>query len=370
MASVNISPNMLLPVPVPTVDLGPDWANQIYTCLYSQLDAHDHSSGKGVQITPAGININGPLSFGSNSATNLLTSSYASQSAALSGSTYPAAVYVAGGELFYNDLVGNQVKITAGGAVNATSSGISSGTATASFVASVLVVNAAANTPANIQVGSVLLGNNVANSKYLTLSPPNAMAANYSLVLPALPSVPSFMQLDASGNMSASVAVSQGITGSNMANGTVTRLQEAAVGQTVSGSSGTFSINTLTPTNVTNLSTTLTTSSSNRPVIVALIGDGSANNAFIGAVNGTNTQACSLVIYLLRGATILAQYPIQGAVSNGTTTESLIVPPSTVYFIDTFASPSSNYTYSVKVASANSGTLCEVFHCALVTYEL
>ncbi len=119
-------------------------------------------------------------------------------------------------ELFYNDSSGNQVQITLAGVINATSSGIASGTASAAFSTGVLVVNAATNTPANIQVASILLGNNVANSKFLTLSPPNAMGANYSLVLPGIPAATSFMTLDTSGNMGASIATANGITGSNI----------------------------------------------------------------------------------------------------------------------------------------------------------
>ena len=92
-------------------------------------------------------------------------------------------------------------------------------------VSSVLVVNANTNKPANIQAGSILLGNNITSSNYLTLQPPAAMAANYPLTLPSTPVATSFMQLDTSGNMSASVSVSLGITSSNIANGTITTTQ-------------------------------------------------------------------------------------------------------------------------------------------------
>ncbi len=48
------------------------------------------------------------------------------------------------------------------------------------------------------------------------------MAADYGVVLPAVPGATSFMQLDSSGNMSASIAVSGGITASNIAALTIT----------------------------------------------------------------------------------------------------------------------------------------------------
>lgn len=265
MANVNISPNMLLPVPVPTQDPGPDWANNIYACLYSQLDAHDHSSNKGVQITPAGMNINVNLPFQSNSATGLLSTSYTPQSSPLSAGSFPAAVYVSGVDLFYNDTSGHQIQITSGGAVNATSSGISSGTATASFVSSVLVVNANTNTPANIQGGSIFLGNNVVNSKYLELSPPNAMAANYQLILPSLPASPSFLQVDTSGNITASPNVTGGLTTSNFAANSVTApIRNSANFLTGGIPSGGFSTNSTSLVDVTGLTVTIASNPSNK----------------------------------------------------------------------------------------------------------
>src|ERR1700721_1530884 len=127
MAKVNGRPNMNLPVPVPTQDPGPDWANNLYACLFNVLDQHNHSSGNGVQINPSGLNLNADVSFLTNNATNLRSTRYLSQGAPLSGAADLGCVYVSGGELFYNDIAGNQVKITSGGTVNATSSGIASG---------------------------------------------------------------------------------------------------------------------------------------------------------------------------------------------------------------------------------------------------
>lgn len=216
MADVTISPNMNLPVPSVGVDFGPDWANNLNASL-SIIDQHNHSSGSGVQITPNGLNINSDLSFISNNAINIRSSRYTPQLSVLSGASDLGCVYVSGADLYYNDTSGNQVRITSGGSVNATSSGISSGSATASFVASVLVVNAASNTPANIQVASILLGNNISGSNYLTLSPPSAMGSNFSLILPNVPASTSFLQIDNSGNISGAIPVSGGITASNLA---------------------------------------------------------------------------------------------------------------------------------------------------------
>lgn len=205
MADLTISPNMGLSVPAVGIDPGPDWANNINASL-SVIDAHDHGPNSGVQITPDGLNINADLAFNDNNATLLRSVRFDPQSAVLSGPADLGCLYEVGPDLYFNDGNGNQVKITSGGMVNSTSSGISSGTATAQFVAGVLVVDANVNTPANIQAGSILLGNNVANSKFLTLSPPAAMPANYQITLPTLPAASSFMVIDSSGNITDTIS--------------------------------------------------------------------------------------------------------------------------------------------------------------------
>ncbi len=192
MSDVIITPNMNLPNPVPGQDPGPDYATNQSSCN-TILDGHNHSPGSGVQIGTDGINISADLPLNSNNLTKVRSVNFTPQSAAIDLPADVGCIYVSGADLWYNDENGNQVQLTSGGVVNATSSGISNGAASASFVSSVLVVNAASNTPANIKGASVLIGNNVAASKFLTLSPPNAMAANYSLTLPSLPGAASFV---------------------------------------------------------------------------------------------------------------------------------------------------------------------------------
>lgn len=223
------SPNMNLPIPIVGQTSGPQWAQNINSSL-TRIDAHDHTPGNGVPITPAGMNINTNLAFGGFSATNLQAAVLAPQSAY--STNY--GVHVEGADLYYVDGNGNDVRITSGGTVNATSSGISSGTATASFSAGVLVVNSASLTPASIKAGSYLMGNNTASSHYLTLAPPNAMAADYTLNLPTIPGSTSFVTLDVSGNLAGSISTSAGLTGSNLAAATVTGSNIASA--TVTGS--------------------------------------------------------------------------------------------------------------------------------------
>ena len=213
MPNFLLSPNMNLPIPVPGVDPGPDYANNLNSSL-TLIDQHNHSPGYGVQINPSGLDINADLSFNSNNATDMRSVRFSSQGSPLALVTDLDCIYVSGVDLWYNDGNGNQVKITNNGSVNATTSGIFDPPASAEFVAGTLVVDADVNTPANIQVASVLLGNNVANSKFLTLQPPNAMAANYSITLPALPASTSPLQIDSSGNITAGSSGGLSPTGS------------------------------------------------------------------------------------------------------------------------------------------------------------
>jgi hypothetical protein len=213
----NIDPNMGFANPVPGVDQGPAWAQDLYSAL-AIIGAHNHTPGQGVLIGVNGLTINGDLPFNSNNATLLRTVRFTPQLSPIASSAPDVGcLYVSGNELYYNDVSGgHQIQLTASGSVNATTSGISNGTATASFSGGVLVVLASSLTPANIQGASLLLGNNTASTNYLTLQPPSAMAANYSLTLPPIPGAISFLQIDTSGNITSSTAVAGGLTTTNL----------------------------------------------------------------------------------------------------------------------------------------------------------
>jgi hypothetical protein len=187
---------MALVIPVPTQELGPNWAYD-WNASLTILDGHSHVAGSGVFITPAAININANLA---------MNDFFLAMTGAVvflpQNSTPPNdSLYVLGVDLHFIDGNGNDIPLTAGGVVNATSSGISSGTATAQFIGGMLVVDSAPLTPANIQAGSYLMGNNVASSNFVTLQPQNPIASSYSLTLPIIPAVFSVMTLDIAGNI-------------------------------------------------------------------------------------------------------------------------------------------------------------------------
>lgn len=287
MSDIVVSPNMNLPVPIVGQDPGPDWANNINNCL-TIIDGHNHSPGYGVQVTPAGLNINATLPFNDNNITEVMSVRFQSQGSPLSGGADLECVYVSGVDLFYNDGNGNQVQITSGGGVTGAAGNITNLTPPASVVYSSInqtfTFQSAANTPANLDVGYIILRNNVVSSKALTVYPPSAMAANFTLTLPSLPSVQSFVTLDNTGLFSApwtvdnvSIEISAnkvqvkdaGITTPKIADLNVTRPKLVAVGQQISLSCGSFSSSSTTAVMVQDQTVTITTTG--RPVIVMWI---------------------------------------------------------------------------------------------------
>ncbi len=218
--ALTVSPNMNLQIPGVGTEAGPTYATDINSSL-SIIDQHDHSVGKGVQVNPAGILINADLPMNSNNLTLVRTVRFAPQGADPSLPSDLGILYVVGVDIYYRDVAGNVIRITQSGSVagsTGTITGLPSGTASAAFSAGTFIFQAATLTGANIDGASYILRNNIASSFGLTLQPPNAMAADYSITLPVLPVTTSFVTIDTSGNMGASIPVSGGITGSNLTN--------------------------------------------------------------------------------------------------------------------------------------------------------
>ncbi len=384
------TPNMGLYLPTIAVDSGLTWEQNI-NANSSILDGHNHSNGSGNQIGPSGININADLPFNINNATALRSVQFNAQAIPLALAADVGCMYVSGVDLYYNDVNGVQIQITTGGSVNATSSGISSGTASASFVASTLVVNSASNTPANIKGASLLLGNTgVSGSNYLQLSPPSALALNYSITLPALPGSTSFLTMDSSGTMAASTSISGGITGSmiasatvtgsniasatitggNIASGTVTPANLSSTGTGTSGSSGSFSTSSTSYVSVTNLSVALSLSSSTRVVVITLQSS-NPNPTPTGGVdysvsiyNSLNSSSIGY-LQLLRNGTPIQVANVIGA---GSTNGSFGTPSTgyTFYDIPGGTSP----TYSIRAAVQQGAQVMLVSNIIMVCYAL
>lgn len=102
---------MNLNLPSVLVTIGPDWANDLNTVLTS-IDAHDHSSGKGQRITPAGLNINTDLNISNNrliGVAGLTCQNLTTQP------TNNSSIYVYNDNLWFRDNLGNNIQLTEDG---------------------------------------------------------------------------------------------------------------------------------------------------------------------------------------------------------------------------------------------------------------
>ena len=111
-----ITNNMNIDLPVVSTTLGPEWAAKLNAGL-EVVDSHDHTSGKGIKVPTAGLNINADLSFNTNRASALLSSKYTSQASALSGASNANSVSVSGGNLYFTNSSGTAVQLTTGGSI-------------------------------------------------------------------------------------------------------------------------------------------------------------------------------------------------------------------------------------------------------------
>lgn len=116
------SANMGIVTPVVLGEVGPLWASELNTALATTIDAHDHTTGKGVRIPTAGLNINANLDF--NDFGLDAVGYYAMTAIAQPAGAHPIAVFasVQGGvtELFYEDDQGRDIQITNNGTVGGT----------------------------------------------------------------------------------------------------------------------------------------------------------------------------------------------------------------------------------------------------------
>jgi hypothetical protein len=170
---------------------GPTYASDNNTA-FETVDEHDHTTGKGVAIPTAGLNINADLSFGSTNAKDLRTVRFTSQASTPSNSTDLRIVYVKNGELAYRDASGNEVLLTNGGSIAGATGSISglSSPASASYssVTKTFTWLYDSGSPAKHALGDLGIYPYDGLNPYsfaVTLKAPTALSANYAWTLPA-----------------------------------------------------------------------------------------------------------------------------------------------------------------------------------------
>jgi hypothetical protein len=364
-----LSPAMELPVPAVGTEPGPEYALDINNCM-SLIDQHDHTSGRGVPITPDAISITGDLSFDENNATDVRSVRFDSQPAALAEPTDLDCIYVVDGDLYYNDGDGNDIRLTQNGAIVGTPGSIAGLVAPASAsynpLSSTFIWQSNTNTPAIMDCGPVIIRELVASGFGITLEANASIAANYTLTLPAAaPATNNALTLTSSSG--AQSFLSQGAAnevpamngaGNAIAYKKLTQINMGDVGSVQSASSGNFSAVSTggSYVDVTNLSVTLP-STTGRPVLIQLVPDGSGTPAILGVSGSPYTQ--SQVALLLDGV-VVNEFSL---VADGVT--AVYFPTPGPWFTQTTAG---SHTYKIQVKAGTTAIL--VRNWTLVAFEL
>jgi hypothetical protein len=294
----------------------------------------------------------------------------------LNQGTDVGCIYVAGVDLYYNDVNGNPVRITQSGSVAGTPGSIANLVAPASAqyssVTKTFTWQSDVSTPAYLDAASIVLRNLVAGGNGLTLSPPN-LASNYTLTLPQIPSVNAFLGVDTSGNITTIASQSAGITRSNLA--AVGQSVSIAVNSTPNSSTPTFFIG----------SATATVTTSGRPVmLMAQPSTTSSLTMIIAASPSDNTHFPRFDFSYTRGSTTIATFRVGFSTafafaatttvgSNSGTVDFSTIPKGYAFtpppYMDVIGAGS--YTYGMKITDSTTGSCAyTIQNISLVAYEL
>ena len=219
------TPNMNMELPVEDDDDG-IWDTKLNQCL-EDIDAHDHSTGKGVPVPTAGLDIDDDLSFGGFSAVDLRGVTFTRQ-VTFAPENGSLATKDSDGGLYWTDYTGTSWKLADATGINVALVGGITGdyaAAGASFyyddAGKVYRALQSAPTPnvwASVAAGDIYLYEKASGiSNKITLKSPAALAASYTLTLPgALPGSTLLMQVSSSGVVTFSNTVASAATFSGL----------------------------------------------------------------------------------------------------------------------------------------------------------
>lgn len=236
-------PNMSLVLPTVGGSSG-SWGTMLNTLL-TLIDEHDHSSGKGILVTPSGISINANLTFAGYYATNMGAIAFTPRTALASGST---SIFVssADNELYWRSSGGTNVKLTSGTALNvaafvggiggdytAVSAELNYDSASTAYTHK----GASGTNWALLRSGEVrIYESGTAETFYVGQAAPAALASSYTATWPtALPGSTQLVQITSAGVMSFSNTVVNAATFSGLITASAGLTASANQHVTVSG---------------------------------------------------------------------------------------------------------------------------------------
>jgi hypothetical protein len=150
-----------------------------------------------------------------------------------------------------------------------------------------------------------------------------------------------------------------------IANNAVTRAKLASLGQQLSSSSSTFTTQSTSYVDVTNLSVSLTTTG--RPVFLALISDADSSNPSFIQIEGNGLSNPAGYIKFLRDATTVGSHKAV-IYFNGTLTSIDNYYPGNIIVIDVPAA--GTYTYKVQALVTNATARLHMEQLKLIAFEL
>jgi len=189
-----MTPNMNLVLPVPNVTVGPEWSVALNAAL-DLVDSHDHTSGKGAPVPISAIDVNTDLNMSGRNIGGVRASRLQNQAAPIASSGLDQrCTYSSGGELYYNDAEGNQVRITNNGSVDVSATGAFqdlSAPASAIYIPSQgkFQFDKDTNERASGAFSSVSLSAGTASANSVTLATPASVSipSSYTVTMPPAP---------------------------------------------------------------------------------------------------------------------------------------------------------------------------------------
>lgn len=283
------SPNMSLQIPTVGTQPNPDASLNVNTSL-TLIDAHDHTPGSGVQLTPDALNINADLDMQENNLLSVRSVRFEPQVSPISNPADLDCLYVSGVDLYYNDGSGNQVRITQGGSVTGATGTITGLVAPASAsynsFSETFVWQSNANKPANMDMGSIIIREPVTNGFGVEIEASASIGADYTLTLPAaLPADSALITVNSSGVMGYGPAAPA--SNSLLAMDETGVVTATVYDQFAQTGVITFSTSSTTFVPVTGMEVTVT-SRNGRPIRVELVPGNNTNQSRLSVTDSTS----------------------------------------------------------------------------------